>query len=66
MVIAYLTGKGYLPKGKSKVTNNDQLASELDIHDTMIATLTEILEEKGQLNQGEWEKRIQRKLHENN
>lgn len=52
MVIAYLTGKGYLPKGKLKVTNNDQIVSELDIHDTMITTLTEIMEEKGQLNQG--------------
>lgn len=63
LIIAYLTKKGYLLKGKSKTTNNDQIAFELDIHDTMITTLTEILEEKGQINHEEWEKRIQKKLH---
>lgn len=50
VVIAYLTEKGYLLKGRPKeTTNNEQIASELDIHDTMITTLTEILEEKGNL-----------------
>lgn len=68
LVIAYLTEKGYLLKGKKvdghKQANTEQIASELDIHDTMITTLTEILEEKGQLNHEEWEKRVQKKLHQ--
>lgn len=63
VVIAYLTEKGYLLKSNKILGNADQIASELDIHDTMITTLTEILEEKGQLNHEEWEKRIQKKLH---
>jgi len=62
LVIAYLSEKGYLLKGKEQ--QNEQIASELDIHDTMITALTELLEEKGQLNHEEWEKRIQKKLHE--
>lgn len=66
LVISYLTEKGYLLKDKSKepIIINDQIASELDIHDTMITALTEILEEKGYLTQEEWEKRIQKKLHQ--
>jgi metal-responsive CopG/Arc/MetJ family transcriptional regulator len=66
LVISYLTEKGYLLKDKTKELKviNDQIASELDIHDTMITALTEILEEKGFLTQEEWEKRIQKKLHQ--
>ncbi len=65
LVIAYLTEKGYLLKGnKGESTPNEQIATELDIHDTMITALTEILEEKGQITQEEWEKRIQKKLHQ--
>lgn len=63
LVIAYLTEKGYLLKGKAQLSNTEQIASELDIHDTMITALTELLEEKGQINHEEWEKRIQKKLH---
>ncbi len=65
LVIAYLTEKGYLLKGnKGEQIPNEQIVSELDIHDTMITALTEILEEKGQITQEEWEKRIQKKLHQ--
>ena len=66
LVISYLTEKGYLLKGKkgnSHQTNTEQITSELGIHDSMITALTEILEEKGQLNPEEWEKRVQKKLH---
>jgi hypothetical protein len=35
----------------------DQIAEELDIQDSMITSLAEVLEEKGVLTQ-EWEKRI--------
>lgn len=68
LVISYLTEKGYLLKGKAtseqQTDKTDEIASELDIHDTMITALTEILEEKGQLNPEEWEKRVQKKLHQ--
>lgn len=66
LVISYLTEKGYLLKGKKTEgdTSTEQIASELDIHDTMITALTEILEEKGQLTQEEWEMRIKKKLHQ--
>ncbi len=63
LVISYLAEKGYLLKGKATTEQQqqtdkaDQIASELDIHDTMITALTELLEEKGQLNPEEWEKR---------
>lgn len=66
VVIAYLTEKGFLlkPKAQPKTqASSDQIASELDIHDTMISSLAEILEEKGQLNHEEWERRVQKKLH---
>lgn len=68
VVIAYLTEKGYLMKPKTHIgkvshVGNEQIASELDIHDVMIASLAEILEEKGQFNHEEWERRVQKKLH---
>ena len=62
IVIAYLTEKGYLLKGNKQ--QNNQLAAEIDIHDNMITSLAEILEERGQFNHEEWEKKIQSKLHE--
>jgi hypothetical protein len=67
LVISYLTEKGYLLKGKKndgQRSNTEHISSELDIHDSMITALTEILEEKGQLNPEEWEKRVQKKLHQ--
>jgi metal-responsive CopG/Arc/MetJ family transcriptional regulator len=66
LVIAYLTEKGYLLKGKKIESqgSTEQIASELDIHDRMITALTELLEEKGQLNPDEWEKRVKKKLHQ--
>jgi metal-responsive CopG/Arc/MetJ family transcriptional regulator len=65
IVIAYLIENGYLVKSKRKKdsTGIEQIASELDIHDVMISTLAEMLEEKGQLNHEEWERRVHKKLH---
>ncbi|NWG38328.1 hypothetical protein [Nitrososphaera sp.] len=67
IVIAYLTERGYLVKPKTHISKTgtvDQVAGELDIHDNMITALAEILEEHGQLDQNEWEKRVQKKLHQ--
>ena len=65
IVLAYLIEKGYLlkSKGKKQSFDNEQLASELDIQETMITTLAEMLEEKGQLDYQEWERRVQKNLH---
>jgi hypothetical protein len=67
IVIAYLNEQGYLAKGKtivSKQSKRDKtrdLAEELDVFDTMLSALVELLEEKGILTQKEWERRIKRK-----
>jgi hypothetical protein len=37
------------------------LAQELDVLDTMLSALVEVLEEKGIITQKEWEDRIDRK-----
>lgn len=65
IVLAYFIEKGYLlkSKGKKESVGNEQIASELDIHDSMITTLAEMLEEKGYLDYHAWEKRVQKKLH---
>lgn len=63
IVIAHLTEKGYLLKPKTPQASVSQIADELDIHDTMLTSLVEVLEEKGQLRFDEWENRIKTKLH---
>lgn len=62
IVMAYLLERGYLLKPKEKSTSMDQVAGELDIHDAMITSLVEVLEKKGILTQGEWEKKIQKTI----
>jgi hypothetical protein len=41
---------------------NAARAGELDIHDSMIASLAEVLEQKGILTQAEWEKAIRKRV----
>lgn len=55
MVVAYLLERGYLLNPKTKSASMDQIAGELDIHDSMITSLAEVLEKKGILTQEEWE-----------
>ena len=38
-----------------------ELAEEIDLLDTMLTSLVELLEEKGVISQAEWEKRIKEK-----
>jgi hypothetical protein len=38
------------------------LAEEVDLLDTMITSLVEILDEKGVVSQQEWEKRIKKRV----
>lgn len=46
---------------KNKGVKRD-LAEEIDLLDTMLSSLVEILEEKGVVTQEEWEKRIKRRV----
>jgi hypothetical protein len=39
-----------------------ELSEEVDLLDTMLSSLVEILEEKGILTQEEWEKRIKERV----
>ena len=46
---------------KNKGAKRD-LAEEIDLLDTMLASLIELLEEKGIVTQQEWEKRIKERV----
>jgi len=61
IVIAYLTDKGYF-KPKAMTSSQEQIASELDIHDAMLTSLVDLLEEKGQINYKEWENRTKKTM----
>jgi hypothetical protein len=63
IVLSYLMERGYLLKPKEKSTSVDEIAGELDIHDSMIAALAEVLEQKGVLTQAEWEKAIKKRVN---
>jgi hypothetical protein len=62
IVMAYLLERGYLLKPREKSASTDQIAGELDIHDSMITSLAELLEKKGVLTQEEWEKYIKKRV----
>jgi len=47
--------------GKNKGIKRD-LAEEVDLLDTMLSSLVELLEEKGVVSQEEWEKRIKERV----
>jgi hypothetical protein len=40
-----------------------ELEEEVDLLDTMLSSLVELLEEKGVLTQEEWEKQIKKRVH---
>jgi hypothetical protein len=63
VVLSYLTERGYLLKPKEERASTDQIAGELDIHDSMITSLAEVLEQKGVLTQAEWEKAIKKRAN---
>lgn len=62
VVLSYLMERGYLLKPREKPAAMDQIAGELDIHDSMITSLVEVLEQKGFLTHEEWEKAIKRQV----
>ena len=62
IVLSYLMERGYLMKPKEKTASLDQIAGELDIHDSMITSLAELLEKKGIMTETEWEQNIKKKV----
>jgi len=50
---------------KSKQNQIKELAEELDMFDTMLSSLVELLEEKGIITQEDWENRIKQKCVKN-
>jgi DNA-binding MarR family transcriptional regulator len=62
IVLSYLIERGYLLKPQGKPASMDQIAGELDIYDSMITSLVEVLEEKGQIKYSEWENRLKKKI----
>ncbi len=62
VVISYLIEKGYLLKPSKKKMIDDQIASELDIHDTMLTSLVDLLAEKGYIKSSDWELRIKKQI----
>ena len=42
-----------------------EIAEEVDVFDSMLSSLVELLEEKGILTQAEWEDKIQSKITKN-
>lgn len=64
IVVSHLTEKGYLMKPKGARVEVEQIAGEIDMHDNMITSLVELLEEKGQVNYAEWERRVKKKITE--
>ena len=49
---------------KQRKNLTKELAHELDVFDSMLSSLVELLEEKGILTQEEWEKKIKSKIGE--
>ena len=63
IVLAYLIERDYLLKPKKEnVVSTEEIAGELDIHDSMITALVEKLEQKGILTQDEWETQIKKQI----
>jgi hypothetical protein len=61
IVLAWLSENGYLAKGE-KATPKKSKDEEIDILDTMLTSLVDLLEEKGVITQEEWEQHIKKKL----
>ncbi len=68
IVVMHLAEKGYLiegqgARGEKLSVSIEDIASQLDIHDSQIEALAEILEEKGHINTDEWSRCIKKKMH---
>lgn len=64
LVIAHLTEKGYLLPPKERPNQAIQIADEFKMLDTMIYSLVETMDKKGQIKYSDWEARLKKKIHE--
>ncbi len=62
IVLSYLIERGYLLKPQGKSPSMNEIAGELDIHDSMITSLAEVLEKKGIMTEAEWEQNIKKRV----
>jgi metal-responsive CopG/Arc/MetJ family transcriptional regulator len=64
IIMNWLSQQGYLPKVENVKTSKVKRgpSEEIDLLDTMLSSLVELLEEKGILTQEEYEKRIMEKV----
>lgn len=62
IIMNWSSEKGYLNKGGKSEKTRQELAEEVELLDTMLTSLVELLEEKGVLTQEEWEKRIKERI----
>jgi hypothetical protein len=64
VVIAHLSEKGYLLPPKEQPSQRMLIADEFKMLDTMIYSLVEVMDEKGQVKYSDWEARLRKKIHE--
>lgn len=64
IVVAHLTEKGYLLPPKEQSDQALHIADEFKMLDTMITSLVEVMEEKGQIKYSDWEAKLRKKIHE--
>lgn len=62
LIITHLAEKGYLLPSKDHPTQFTQIADEIEMLDTMVNALAEIMEEKGHMRYSDFESRIRKKL----
>ncbi len=67
IVLSYLSEKGYWTKAeklraKKESSRTAKKDEDSDVLDTMITSLAKLLEEKGYINQEEWEQKIKKNL----
>ena len=64
LVIAQLSEKGYLLPPKDRPNPSLQIAEEFKMLDSMIFSLVEVMDEKGQIKYSDWEARLKKTIRE--
>jgi len=64
LIIAHLTEKSYLLPSKERTDQVLHIADEFKMLDTMITSLVEVMEEKGQIKYSDWEAKLKKRIHE--
>lgn len=68
IIMLYFIQHGYIMKDDKTVypinetSSIDEVLGQIDIHDSQIESLVELLEEKGVINTDEWSRRIKKKM----